>query len=90
MSSRLRNQVEPSASPASPVVRTGSTSPIQKTQCLLPTQILIFADTVLEKLTSEAERGGNDLRLVVGHANFLNALMLELAEVEQREDEDIE
>lgn len=39
-------------------------------------QILFLADTALERLTNEASREGNDLRLVVGHANFLDALRL--------------
>lgn len=89
MTSSLRYQVEPSASLTSPVLRTSSTSPILKIQRPCPTQIFLLADTALEKLTNEAERGGNDLRLVVGHANVLNVLMVELAEIEQREDEDL-
>ena len=88
MPSSLRYQIEPSASPISPILRICSTSPLQNIQHLSPTRVLYFADTALEKLTSEANRRGKDLRLVVGHANVLDALMLELAEAERREDED--
>lgn len=49
-------------------------------------QMLFLADTALERLTNEASREGNDLRLVVGHANLLDALMLELAEAGQRQE----
>lgn len=38
-----------------------------------------FADTALEKLSSEANKGTTNLRLVAGHMNLLHALMRELA-----------
>jgi hypothetical protein len=47
------------------------------------TQTYSLAHTSRGKLSSEASRADHNLRLLVGHANFLDSLMLELAEVEQ-------
>lgn len=53
-------------------------------------QLLVFAGMALERLTTEAQIGGNDLRLMVGYASLLDALMSKVAVVEQRQDDEEE
>lgn len=49
------------------------------------TQTYYLAHTARGKLSSEAARADHNLRLLVGHANLLDSLMLELAEAEQEQ-----
>ncbi|KIM99378.1 hypothetical protein OIDMADRAFT_43274 [Oidiodendron maius Zn] len=46
-------------------------------------QTYSLVHTARGKLSSEASSADHDLRRLVGHANFLDSLMLELAEVQQ-------
>jgi len=50
------------------------------------TQTYYLAHTARGKLSSEASRADHDLRLLVGHANLLDSLMLELAQAEQEQE----
>lgn len=50
------------------------------------TQTYYLAHTARAKLSSEAARADHDLRLLVGHANLLDSLMLELAEAEREQE----
>lgn len=50
------------------------------------TQTYYLAHTARGKLSSEAGRADHNLRLLVGHANLLDSLMLELAEAEQEQE----
>lgn len=50
------------------------------------TQTYYLAHTARGKLSSEAARSDHNLRLLVGHANLLDSLMLELAEAEQEQE----
>ncbi|KAJ9302075.1 hypothetical protein DTO271G3_941 [Paecilomyces variotii] len=50
------------------------------------TQTYYLAHTARSKLTREAARADHDLRLLVGHANLLDSLMLELADAEQEQE----
>ncbi|GAD98697.1 hypothetical protein ANI_1_926144 [Paecilomyces variotii No. 5] len=50
------------------------------------TQTYYLAHTARSKLTKEAARADHDLRLLVGHANLLDSLMLELADAEQEQE----
>tara|TARA_R110002060_G_scaffold76913_1_gene87825 strand:+ start:410 stop:1111 length:702 start_codon:yes stop_codon:yes gene_type:complete len=50
------------------------------------TQTYFLAHTARGKLSSEAARADHNLRLLVGHANLLDSLMLELAEAEQEQE----
>ncbi|CAF9943836.1 MAG: hypothetical protein ALECFALPRED_001469, partial [Alectoria fallacina] len=85
MPSNLRHQLPPPTTPTSPVLRVSHTSPPpQKSQRVPAALMPSFADTALEKLTRAAKGGGQDLRFVVGHANLLDVLMLELMEAEER------
>lgn len=47
------------------------------------TQTYILTHTARGKLSSEASRPDHNLRLLVGHANFLDSLMLGLTEAKQ-------
>ncbi|KAJ5105503.1 hypothetical protein NUU61_002850 [Penicillium alfredii] len=50
------------------------------------TQTYYLAHTARKKLTREASRADHDLRLLVGHANFLDSLMLDLADAEREQE----
>lgn len=50
------------------------------------TQTYYLAHTAHQKLTREASRADHDLRVLVGHANLLDCLMLELADAEQEQE----
>lgn len=50
------------------------------------TQTYYLAHTARGKLSTEAARGDHDLRLLVGHANLLDGLMLDLANAEQEQE----
>ncbi|KAI9375375.1 hypothetical protein BJX61DRAFT_158885 [Aspergillus egyptiacus] len=50
------------------------------------TQTYYLAHAARKKLTREAARPDHDLRLLVGHANLLDSLMLDLADAEQEQE----
>jgi len=50
------------------------------------TQAYFLAHKARAKLSSEAARPDHDLRLLVGHANLLDSLMLDLAEAEREQE----
>jgi hypothetical protein len=50
------------------------------------TQTYYLAHTARGKLSYEASRSDHNLRLLVGHANLLDSLMLELAQAEQEQE----
>ncbi|KAJ5673796.1 hypothetical protein N7462_009235 [Penicillium macrosclerotiorum] len=50
------------------------------------TQTYYLAHTARKKLTREASRPDHDLRLLVGHANLLDSLMLDLADAEREQE----
>ncbi|MCJ1350868.1 MAG: hypothetical protein MMC33_000849 [Icmadophila ericetorum] len=86
MSSHLRYSTSPSA--ASPIYsREQSTSqPPAKKQKMSLTQTYYLAHNARAKLSREAARADHDLRLLVGHANLLDSLMLDLAEAEREQE----
>ncbi|KAK4697767.1 hypothetical protein P7C71_g369, partial [Lecanoromycetidae sp. Uapishka_2] len=86
MPSSLRNQILPSTTPVSPITRTLTASPPQKKQKMSLTQTYYVAHTARAKLSKEAARGDHDLRLLVGHANLLDGLMLDLANAEREQE----
>lgn len=51
------------------------------------TQTYYIAASARSKLGKEACRADHDLRLLVGHANLLDSLMLELADAEKKQEE---
>ena len=50
------------------------------------TQTYYLAHTARAKLSKEAARANHDLRLLVGHANLLDGLMVDLAEAEREQE----
>jgi len=51
------------------------------------TQTYFLAHSARGKLSKEAARADHDLRLLVGHANMLDSLMLDLARAEQEQEQ---
>ena len=86
MPSQLRYS---STATSSPITKTHSySSPLspQKKQKMSLTQTYYLAHTARAKLSREAARADHDLRLLVGHANLLDGLMLDLAEAEREQE----
>jgi len=57
-----------------------------KRKAMSLTQTYYLAHTARGKLSAEAARADHDLRLLVGHANLLDSLMLDLASAEQEQE----
>ena len=57
-----------------------------KKQKMSITQTYFLAHSARGKLSKEASRGDHNLRLLVGHANMLDTLMLDLANAEQEQE----
>jgi hypothetical protein len=57
-----------------------------KKQKMSITQTYFLAHSARGKLSKEAARPDHDLRLLVGHANMLDSLMLDLANAEQEQE----
>ena len=70
---------------SSPLSNTSSISPLKR-KAMSVTQTYYLAHTARGKLSQEAARSDHNLRLLVGHANLLDSLMLELAEAEQEQE----
>ncbi|KAL1967071.1 hypothetical protein VTN77DRAFT_3595 [Rasamsonia byssochlamydoides] len=60
--------------------------PPQQKKKMSITQTYYLAHTARSKLSREAARADHDLRLLVGHANLLDSLMLELANAEKEQE----
>lgn len=58
----------------------------QKKQKMSITQTYFLAHSARGKLSKEAARADHDLRLLVGHANMLDSLMVDLANAEQEQE----
>jgi len=87
MSSLLRYAVTPAiATPIETIQRPTAQSPPAKKQKMSLTQTYYLAHTARGKLSKEAARGDHNLRLLVGHANLLDGLMLDLANAEQEQE----
>lgn len=61
-------------------------SPPQKKQKMSLTQTYYIAASARSKLGKEACRADHDLRLLVGHANLLDSLMVELQDAERQQE----
>lgn len=92
MTSSLRFQ-----SPISPIsIDTASTHslhpsqirPAKKQKTMSLSETYFLAHTARGKLSREAARGDHDLRLLVGHANLLDGLMLDLQRAERDQQRD--
>ncbi|KAL8673118.1 MAG: hypothetical protein Q9168_002450 [Polycauliona sp. 1 TL-2023] len=86
MPSILRNSILPSAIETSAIVRKTSSSPPQKKQKMSLTQTYYLAHTARGKLSKEAAHADHNLRRLVGHANLLDGLMLDLADAEREQE----
>lgn len=67
--------------PASPLVQS-----LFKRKTMSITQTYYLAHKARSKLSHEAARPDHNLRLLVGHANMLDSLMLELADAEREQE----
>ncbi|CAI6340211.1 unnamed protein product [Periconia digitata] len=61
-------------------------SPPQKKQKMSLTQTYYIAASARSKLGKEASRADHNLRLLVGHANLLDSLMVELQDAERQQE----
>jgi hypothetical protein len=66
-------------------LHSSSVSPLKR-KAMSVTQTYYLAHTARGKLSHEAAKADHNLRLLVGHANLLDSLMLELAEAEQEQE----
>lgn len=94
----LRNALEASpdqTSSLSPIIRSTpfskniisiASSLPNKRQKMSIHQTYVLAHQARNKLTLEASRPAHNLRLLVGHANMLDSLMLELADAEKEQE----
>ena len=82
---RLQSTFEPVNAKAS-YHQTSPTLPPAKKQKMSLTQTYYVASTARTKLGQEAQRADHNLRLLVGHANLLDTLMVELADAEREQE----
>ncbi|KAF7185738.1 hypothetical protein HII31_12969 [Pseudocercospora fuligena] len=86
MTSHLRLQASFEPFTANATYQTSPTLPPAKKQKMSLTQTYYVASTARTKLGREAGRADHDLRLLVGHANLLDSLMVELADAEREQE----
>ena len=67
-------------------VRTEFRHPAQKKQKMSLSQTYFIASSARKKLGKEASKPDHNLRLLVGHANLLDSLMLELQDAEREQE----
>lgn len=82
---RLQSSFEPFEANAT-IHQTSPTLPPAKKQRMSLTMTYSVASTARTKLGREAQRADHDLRLLVGHANLLDTLMVELADAEREQE----
>ncbi|KAI0391516.1 hypothetical protein F5Y17DRAFT_404761 [Xylariaceae sp. FL0594] len=70
----------------SPFHSPSSPSPSLRKKTMSITQTYFLAHKARAKLSTEAARPDHNLRLLVGHANLLDSLMLDLAEAEREQE----
>jgi len=86
MPSNLRYSTSPSSIDTPQITRTSISSPIEKKQKMSLTQTYYLAHTARGKLSKEAAKSDHNLRYLVGHANLLDGLMLDLADAEREQE----
>ncbi|KAL2358630.1 hypothetical protein BJ546DRAFT_20526 [Cryomyces antarcticus] len=88
MPSHLRTSFEPldTTSTQSYSPKSSPTSPAHKKQRMSVSQTYSVARTARSKLGREASKADHDLRVLVGHANLLDTLMVELADAEKEQE----
>ncbi|KAI9895016.1 MAG: hypothetical protein M1814_000238 [Vezdaea aestivalis] len=83
---RLQTSIDSTASTAGRFLTKSPSSPPNKRQKMSVSQTYLMAHTARNKLSRAAARPDHDLRLLVGHANLLDGLMLELADAEREQE----
>ena len=78
--------MSPSTIDTPQITRTPTASPPAKKQKMSLTQTYYLAHTARGKLSKEAAKADHDLRILVGHANLLDGLMLDLADAEREQE----
>ncbi|KAL5343829.1 hypothetical protein BJX70DRAFT_351865 [Aspergillus crustosus] len=89
MSTKLSQLTSASATPSTPSSFTtyfNSLTRRRQQKKMSITQTYYLAHTARKKLTREASRADHNLRLLVGHANLLDSLMIDLADAEQEQE----
>ncbi|KAF2663726.1 hypothetical protein BT63DRAFT_110850 [Microthyrium microscopicum] len=86
MPSRLRQFTSIEDTDAITVVRSSASPPPSKKQKMSLSQTYFIASSARSKLGKEAMRPDHNLRLLVGHANLLDALMIELRDAEREQE----
>jgi len=88
MPSGLREQISFQSFNAVETVRisTSSSPPPQKKQKMSLSQTYFIASSARSKLGKEATKPDHNLRLLVGHANLLDSLMIELRDAEREQE----
>jgi len=86
MTSHLRLQASFEPVSANATYQTSPTLPPAKKQKMSLTQTYYVASTARSKLGKEANRADHNLRLLVGHANLLDGLMVQLADAEREQE----
>ncbi|KAL3467108.1 hypothetical protein BJX64DRAFT_190671 [Aspergillus heterothallicus] len=85
LTSTTTSSTSPSAT-VSPSSYFASLSRKRQQKKMSITQTYYLAHTARKKLTREASRADHNLRLLVGHANLLDSLMIDLADAEQEQE----
>ncbi|KAK7727148.1 hypothetical protein SLS57_003183 [Botryosphaeria dothidea] len=83
---RLQSSFEPFSAETTRSYFPTQAAPPAKKQKMSLSQTYYIAASARTKLTNEAQKSDHDLRLLVGHANLLDSLMLELAEAEREQE----
>lgn len=86
MPSHLRLQASFEPFEADATYRTSPTLPAAKKQKMSLTRTYAVASTARSKLGREAGRADHNLRRLVGHANLLDTLMIDLADAEREQE----
>lgn len=86
MPSSLQFSTSPSTFDTPQITRKSIASPPAKKQKMSLTQTYYLAHTARGKLSKEAAKADHDLRKLVGHANLLDGLMLDLADAEREQE----
>ncbi|KAK0663819.1 hypothetical protein DIS24_g1062 [Lasiodiplodia hormozganensis] len=83
---RLQSNFEPFSAETTRSYFPTAAAPPAKKQKMSLSQTYYIAASARTKLTHEAQKSDHDLRLLVGHANLLDSLMLELADAEREQE----
>lgn len=86
MPSNLQYSSTPSSIEIPQTIRSTISRPIEKKQKMSLTQTYYLAHTARGKLSKEAAKADHDLHRLVGHANLLDGLMIDLADAEREQE----